>query len=141
MKRTRKVSQNKSFYSKRTTTQCWSSLRCLQNLSSFISCWTANFADGFAHGFWKRVFASATALSNDSLACFRALFICSFPAGVCSNALTASSNLMPLRFGIITSCFFFFFFGTDSLSAPGDTRDFWFNKAGHLLVKFVPSYH
>jgi hypothetical protein len=52
--------------------------------------------------------------------------------GVCSNARTASSNLTPLKFGIITLDNFFVAFdrfGTDSLSASRYVRSFLFNKA------------
>jgi hypothetical protein len=55
-----------------------------------------------------------------------------FGGGVCSNARSASSNLTPLKFGIITLDNFFFAvdrFGTDSLSAPRYARSFLFNKA------------
>jgi len=55
-----------------------------------------------------------------------------FGGGVCSNARSASSNLTPLKFGIITLDSFFFCFDrfcTVSLSAPRYMRSFLFNKA------------
>jgi hypothetical protein len=75
-----------------------------------------DFASGFAHGFLPFL-----------------------GTGVCRNAFTASSNLMPLRFGIIVFASFFFSlagfdFDTDSLSAPWNVRGFWFNKAIAFLI-------
>jgi hypothetical protein len=71
-------------------------------------------------------------------------FLVSGGKGVLSNAFKASSNFTPLRFGSITSagrllCFARFGFGTISLSAPWNMRDFWFYKAVLQAAKPVPS--